>query len=621
MSRDHYKESAPRGAALGAALAGGAGCGFFFGVAVAALLALLNPAATAALADAATLALVVILFYIVLGAAAGLAAGVGAFLFPAAAAALRARGIGMGAFIALLFFAASGLFRENAAAYTYCVLPSLLAPLKVYSYLLLGAGALILFLIAARGERNAGAAKTVALLCVPLLLLAFPLARRDLGAAAPPAPPPPPVRADTGLKVWVVGMDALDSDVVRPLARAGRAPAFSRMMAEGASGDLATIPPGLSPAIWTSIATGRYPRDHGVSDYEYMTIRGMTTPLRVFPSRTFLTLLTHVGLAHLKPFNGNDWRAPAFWSIAAAAGYRTGVVGWMTSSPPEILNGYAVADFYRYGGKEAALRADAAALTYPPELAVAVKPFILGTDGVRAEAAARLLPANAPPREELFARIYAEGRTYEDISLALLDKDCPDLWVTYFNPIDAYQHLYWGFRPEVKLGSAEDIARYGDVVNRANIWAADFAARILAAADENTVVIVVSDHGFETASPWRRAYYRLWQGREVTGVHDVTPPPAGFVALAGGPVKRGMTLKRSSVMDVAPNVLYLLGLPVGADMPGRVWSEAYEDAFVDAHPLKRTPSYNGLPVKRAAVPADLLPPEERRKLKALGYLQ
>jgi hypothetical protein len=91
--------------------------------------------------------------------------------------------------------------------------------------------------------------------------------------------------------------------------------------------------------------------------------------------------------------------------------------------------------------------------------------------------------------------------------------------------------------------------------------------------------------------------------------------------LAGGPVKRGVALKRASVMDVAPNVLYLLGLPVGGDMPGRVWLEIYENAFVDGHPVKRIPSYSGLPVKRAAAAAGALAPEERRKLKALGYLQ
>jgi hypothetical protein len=326
-------------------------------------------------------------------------------------------------------------------------------------------------------------------------------------------------------------------------------------------------------------------------------------------------------LAELRRFAGPDRRDAALWTIASAAGLRTAVVGWLASSPPEVVNGVMVSDFYgdvlaRGEGVEAA------ELAYPPALAPEALRYFRRPADVRAEAEARLLPPGvAPFRPELFYRVYAEGKTYEDVAAALWAREDPALAMAYFNPIDALQHLYWGFRPEVGLGTPAERARWGDVVNRANLWGDEVVGAALARADERTVVVVVSDHGFKTASWDRRLYYRLWQGRDVTGVHDVTPPPAGFVALAGGPVLRSRVLYGATVADVAPNVLYLLGLPVARDMPGRLWLEVYDPAFVARYPPRRLASYRGLKAERLAAAPGRLSAEDRRKLKALGYLQ
>ncbi|HUU56509.1 MAG TPA: hypothetical protein VMW93_04130 [bacterium] len=72
--------------------------------------------------------------------------------------------------------------------------------------------------------------------------------------------------------------------------------------------------------------------------------------------------------------------------------------------------------------------------------------------------------------------------------------------------------------------------------------------------------------------------------------------------LAGGPVKRGYALRGASVVDVAPNVLYLLGIPVADDMAGKVWRDAYEPSFVRRFPPRRVRSYRGLRVVREGAP-------------------
>ena len=70
----------------------------------------------------------------------------------------------------------------------------------------------------------------------------------------------------------------------------------------------------------------------------------------------------------------------------------------------------------------------------------------------------------------------------------------------------------------------------------------------------------------------------------------------------------------ASVLDVAPTVLYLCGLPVARDMEGRVLTEMLEDDFARAHPVTFIPSYESLavaPFHEAGGPEELPPlPDE-----------
>jgi hypothetical protein len=67
------------------------------------------------------------------------------------------------------------------------------------------------------------------------------------------------------------------------------------------------------------------------------------------------------------------------------------------------------------------------------------------------------------------------------------------------------------------------------------------------------------------------------------------------------------------VLDIAPTVLYLMGLPVARDMEGRVATEILEDDFARAHPVTFIPSYESLAVTPAAAPAEAALPPLRRK--------
>jgi len=68
-------------------------------------------------------------------------------------------------------------------------------------------------------------------------------------------------------RVFVLGVDGASWNVIDAMTAAGELPHLAALMARGASARLATVEPVTSPVVWTSIATGRSPSAHGVTDF------------------------------------------------------------------------------------------------------------------------------------------------------------------------------------------------------------------------------------------------------------------------------------------------------------------------------------------------------------------
>ena len=68
-------------------------------------------------------------------------------------------------------------------------------------------------------------------------------------------------------KVLLIGWDAADWQVITPLLDQGKMPNLQKLVEQGTMGNLATLYPDLSPMLWTSIATGKYPFKHGICGF------------------------------------------------------------------------------------------------------------------------------------------------------------------------------------------------------------------------------------------------------------------------------------------------------------------------------------------------------------------
>jgi hypothetical protein len=117
----------------------------------------------------------------------------------------------------------------------------------------------------------------------------------------------------------VIGIDGGEWRVLRRMWRDGELPNLRRLAAQGTTARLRTAY-NASPVIWTTIATGVTPAEHGITDF-------------VVPS-------DHGDV----PISSTVRRVPALWTMMTAAHRRVDVLGWWGSWPAEDVNGVVVSD-------------------------------------------------------------------------------------------------------------------------------------------------------------------------------------------------------------------------------------------------------------------------------------
>src|SRR3989344_6860490 len=65
-------------------------------------------------------------------------------------------------------------------------------------------------------------------------------------------------------KTILIGIDAATWKIITPLLEQGELPTISSLMRDGVSAPLKSLPGYKSPALWTSLATGKMPEKNGV---------------------------------------------------------------------------------------------------------------------------------------------------------------------------------------------------------------------------------------------------------------------------------------------------------------------------------------------------------------------
>src|SRR5205085_6000999 len=130
--------------------------------------------------------------------------------------------------------------------------------------------------------------------------------------------------------------------------------------------------------------------------------------------------------------------------------------------------------------------------------------------------------------------------------------------------IDHFSHTFMPYHPPRMHGVAEqDFELYKDVVNSAYRLHDLLLGRLVQLAGSDTTVILLSDHGFHS-DLLRPGYTPM-----IPSGPTIWHRPLGMLVMRGDAIKRDERIYGASLLDIAPTVLTLFGLPVGQDMEGR----------------------------------------------------
>ena len=330
--------------------------------------------------------------------------------------------------------------------------------------------------------------------------------------------------------------------------------------------------------------------------------------------------LVRTGVLSERPVRAPHRRVKALWNMLSDYGLAVAVIRWWATWPAEEVNGWLVSDERprEHAQRLRAGKPAGAGVTHPPEFLRRVSelgddaPMGAGLWEAFGREKSRALPlfedidnarfaalAEDPRFLELAWNCFQDDRFGVAVASELLTTEQVAYLTVYTRSIDVLGHRL-----------AKHIARdeqYMRIIERAYEESDRLLATLLGGCSEETTLLVVSDHGWS----FEPRHYGHYHG------------PPGMFLLWGSGVARGAQLAQPpTVLDVAPTVLALLGLPRSLEMPGRVPFEILTPEIKRIQPIasygSHRPRWSFAPGTGAASAGD---DEEIERLRELGYVQ
>ncbi|MHB8093884.1 MAG: alkaline phosphatase family protein [Candidatus Aminicenantales bacterium] len=163
------------------------------------------------------------------------------------------------------------------------------------------------------------------------------------------------------------------------------------------------------------------------------------------------------------------------------------------------------------------------------------------------------------------------------------------------NTVEAYFYKY-SF-PEL-FGSIdqEEINRYGPVIARYYEYYDQMIGKYLASLKDDEILVVYSPYGVESLPLWKRFVEWILGNADISAYHEDMPD--GVVFFLGSGIAKGNNVEGIKVEDIAPTLLYCLGLPLGRDMDGIVQSPVFIKDFTDENPIFYISSYEEFEIRK-----------------------
>lgn len=357
-------------------------------------------------------------------------------------------------------------------------------------------------------------------------------------------------------KVLLLGWDAADWKVINNLMDQGLMPSLEKLVNKGIMGKLATLDPSFSPMLWSSIATGKRPYKHGVHGFIEVTPDGN----------------------NVRPVMSTSRKCRAIWNMLTLKKMKTHVVGWWPSHPAEPINGTMISNFFQKAPKSIQETWEMAEGTvHPAEQSEHFAQFRVHPQELTGQhiipfipEAAKIFKTKAKSITAV-ASVTAHAASLHAAFTNIIRTQEWDFAALYLDAVDHYCHGFMKYHPPKRPHiPQEDYDYFKDVVTAGYRFHDMMLGRIMELIDDDTTILLISDHGFQPDHLRPRNIPKEPAGPAYE--HS----PFGIIVAAGPGIKKDEAIYGASILDITPTILKLFGLPVANDMDGKVLDQIFE---------------------------------------------
>jgi hypothetical protein len=377
-----------------------------------------------------------------------------------------------------------------------------------------------------------------------------------------PAPPKKLMALETrnsGKKVTILELEGLSFDFIIPLISQDKLPNFSLLVEQGSWGRLESFTPNDALILDSSFNTGKYPARHRqVSPFTYR-VGSIKQELEIIPRFLFFRQLVRTGLLTASP-NTPPYRPKDIWQIFS-------------------------------DGRMRQVRRDdpgSAEVSRPAAKTDTVVTFNLFYRDLQNDPN----PIFAEAKQAFFRDcLYAETAFQERVA------SVPQVYGLHLDGLNVAEKYFYRYSFPDLFGnvSSEDVTKYGSVIERYYKFYDEIIGKYLTSLKEDELLIVFSPHGIEPLPFWKRVVEWVSGNTEISAFHELAPE--GAVFFYGKSINREKNIEGMRLVDIAPTLLYYLGLPVGKDMDGIVRSSLFVWEFISDNPIMTISSYEDYALK------------------------
>jgi predicted AlkP superfamily phosphohydrolase/phosphomutase len=380
----------------------------------------------------------------------------------------------------------------------------------------------------------------------------------------------------------------------------GDLPTLAKIASEGAFAVIDCEVGMLSPVVWTTVATGVPPDEHGITGFTL----GDT------------------------PATSTARKRAALWNILPRYGISMATVGWMVTWPSEEDAGIVISDRAHWG--EFPNKVAPEGVIDPDDYRYRGMPsslaFLRNFTSYPFDPDFEELPHDDPAYAVNFLlkrrliNIYARDRTYADIAKTVVEQNSLDVLSVYLQGVDYTSHGFWQyFEPDPYREAGwvidpEHVDQLKDIIPGYYMYVDSLLGELLELVDPEAHVMVLSDHGFGTGL----GKYRVEAGTFISGNHR----PQGALLMSGPGVQTGLEQRgRITHFDILPTIIYQLGLPQARDLHGSPLVQYFTDQAIAARTIRFLDSYDDDGTRSGLAQESRHDEEILKELRALGYIR